>query len=152
MLLLSRKLKRINLCQWNTRKKESFYWLLTLSTPNIDKILCMKNIALKMVNGFEIKMTMESIMAIYTAWIWIWMTKRPDVDSDGDFSSDLIGRSWYNHFRSFSMGGNGNNPIYPLLSAVLSTWTEPETYFGWNHLVALSKHFRVKKCHFGNFS
>ena len=58
------------------------------------------------------------------------MTKRPGVDSDGDFSSYLIGRSWYNHFPSFSMDGNGNNPIYPLLSAVLSTWTEPETFYG----------------------
>ena len=52
----------------------------------------------------------------HTAWIWIWMTKRPGVASDGNFSSYLISRSWYNHFRSFSMGGNGNNTIYPLLS------------------------------------
>ena len=36
----------------------------------------------------------------------------------------------------------GNNPIYPLLSTVLSTWTEPETCFGLSHLVALSKHFK----------
>ena len=55
-----------------------------------------------------------------------------------------------------------NNPIYPLLSTVSRTWTEPEIC----HLVALSKHFKrsnlapnffeshtwVKKCHFGNFS
>ena len=29
-----------------------------------------------------------------------------------------------------AMTGFSNNPIYPPLSAVLSTWTEPETYFG----------------------
>jgi hypothetical protein len=58
------------------------------------------------------------------------MTKRPGGVSDGNFGSYLIGTSIYNHFRSFSMGGNGNNPIYPLLSAVLSTWTEPETFYG----------------------
>ena len=52
----------------------------------------------------------------HMAWIWIWMTKRPGVASDGNFSSYLIGRSWNNHFQSFSMGGNGNNTIYPLLS------------------------------------
>ena len=28
-----------------------------------------------------------------------------------------------------------NNPIYPLLSTFLSTLTQPETCFGWNHLV-----------------
>ena len=56
--------------------------------------------------------------------------------------------------------------IIQLLYTVLSTWTEPETCFGLNDLVALSKHFKrsnlaiknvelhawVKKCHFGNFS
>ena len=42
--------------------------------------------------------------------------KRPGITSDGNFSSYLIGRIWYNHFQSFSMGGNGNNTIYPLLS------------------------------------
>ena len=41
---------------------------------------------------------------------------RPGVTSDGNFSSYLIGKSWYNHFQSFSMGGNGNNTIYPHLS------------------------------------
>ena len=51
----------------------------------------------------------------HIAWIWIWMTKRPCITSDGDFSSYLIGRNWYNHFRSFSMGGN-ENMYYPLLS------------------------------------
>ena len=29
-----------------------------------------------------------------------------------------------------SMDGNGNNPIYSLLSTWISTWTEPETNFG----------------------
>ena len=32
--------------------------------------------------------------------------KKPGITSNGNFSSYLIGRSWYNHFRSFSMGGN----------------------------------------------
>ena len=52
----------------------------------------------------------------HTACIWFWMVKDVGVASDGNFSSYLIGRSWYNHFLSFSMGGNGNNTIYPLLS------------------------------------
>ena len=43
----------------------------------------------------------------HTACIWFWMAKDVGVASDGNFSSYLIGRSWYNHFRSFSMGGNG---------------------------------------------
>ena len=43
----------------------------------------------------------------HITWIWIWMTKRPCITSDGDFSSYLIGRNWYNHFWSFSMAGNG---------------------------------------------
>ena len=66
----------------------------------------------------------------HTAWIWIWMTKRPGVTSDGNFSSYLIRRSGYGWLFPFPVGGNGNNPIYPLLSTVLSTWTEPETCFG----------------------
>ena len=37
-----------------------------------------------------------------------------------------------------SMGGFGNNPIYPLLSTWISTWTEFETYFGKNTYMALS--------------
>ena len=61
-------------------------------------------------------LNLHLIINNHRAWIWIWMTKRPGVDSDGDFSSYLISRSWYNHFRSFSMGGNGNNTIHPLLS------------------------------------
>ena len=56
------------------------------------------------------------VILFHIAWIWIWMTKRPGITSDGNFSSYLIGRSWYKHFQSFSMGGNGNNTIYPLLS------------------------------------
>ena len=32
--------------------------------------------------------------------------KRPGVTFDTNFDSYLIGRSWYNHFRSFSMGEN----------------------------------------------
>ena len=56
-------------------------------------------------------LNLHLIINNHRAWIWIWMTKRPGVDSDGDFSSYLIGRSWYNHFPSFSMDGNGNNPI-----------------------------------------
>ena len=34
----------------------------------------------------------------HTAWIWIWMTKGPGITSDGNFSSYLICKSWYNHF------------------------------------------------------
>ena len=53
---------------------------------------------------------------LHTACIWFWMAKDVGVASDGNFSSYLIVRSWYNHFRSFSMGRNRNNTIYPLLS------------------------------------
>ena len=42
------------------------------------------------------------------------MTKRPDVTSDGNFSSYLIKRSGYGWLYPFPVGGNGNNPIYPL--------------------------------------
>ena len=35
--------------------------------------------------------------------------KRPAVTSHDNFSSYLIGRSWFNHFRSFSIGGNGGS-------------------------------------------
>ena len=42
------------------------------------------------------------------------MAKDVGVASDGNFRSCLIGRSWYNHFLSFSMGGNRNNPIYSI--------------------------------------
>ena len=52
------------------------------------------------------------------------MTKRPGITSDGNFNSFLIRRSGYGWLLPFPMGGNGNNPIYPLLSDVLSTWTE----------------------------
>ena len=56
------------------------------------------------------------VLLTHTACIWFWMAKDVGVASDGNFSSYLISKSWYNHFRSFSMGGNGNNTIYPLLS------------------------------------
>ena len=56
--------------------------------------------------------------------------KRPGVASDGNFSSFLIRRSVYDWLFLFPVGRNGNNPIYPLLSAFLSTWTVPETCFG----------------------
>jgi hypothetical protein len=56
--------------------------------------------------------------------------KWPGVASDGNFSSYLVRRSGYGWLFPFPVGGNGNNTIYPLLSAVLSTWTEPETCFG----------------------
>ena len=61
---------------------------------------------------------------------WILNGKRPGIESDGNFSSYLIRRSEYGWLFPFPVGGNGNNPIYPLLSAFLSTSTEPETYFG----------------------
>ena len=56
--------------------------------------------------------------------------KRPGMTSDVNFSSYLIGRSGYGWLFPFPVGGNGNDPIYPLLSTVLFTWTEPETCFG----------------------
>ena len=56
--------------------------------------------------------------------------KRPSISSDGNFRSCLIRRSGYGQLFPFTVGGNGNNPIYLLLSTVLSTWTEPETCFG----------------------
>ena len=68
-------------------------------------------------------------MLFHTARIWIWMTKRPGVASYGNFNSYLIGRSWYNHFWSFSRGRNVNNIIYPFLSTWITTWTEPEALY-----------------------
>ena len=56
--------------------------------------------------------------------------QRPGVVSDGNFSSYLIRRSGFGLLFPFPVGGNGKNTIYPLLSAILSTWTEPETCFG----------------------
>ena len=56
--------------------------------------------------------------------------KRPGVASDGNFSSYLTRWSGYGWLFLFPVGGNGNNQIYPLLSTVLSTWTELETCFG----------------------
>ena len=55
----------------------------------------------------------KAAFPFHTAYIWLWKAKDMGVASDGNFSSYLIGRTWYNHFRSFSMGGNGNNTIYP---------------------------------------
>ena len=43
----------------------------------------------------------------HTASIWFWMAIEVGVAYDGNFSSFLISRSWYNHFQLFSMGGNG---------------------------------------------
>ena len=36
----------------------------------------------------------------------------------------------YSKRKKNPVGGFGNNPIYPLLSTWISTWMEPETYFG----------------------
>jgi len=58
----------------------------------------------------------KAIKSSHTAWIWIWMTKRPGVTSDGNFSSCLIRRSEYVWLFPFPVGGNGNDTIYPLLS------------------------------------
>ena len=57
----------------------------------------------------------ESPKSKHTAWIWIWMTKRPGVTSDGNCSC-LIRKSGYGLLFPFPVGGNGNNTIYPLLS------------------------------------
>ena len=68
--------------------------------------------------------------------------KRPGVSSDGNFRSCLIRRSGYGWLFPFPVGGNGNNLIYPLLSTVLSTWTEPETFLDkvtWWHFHRTSK-------------
>ena len=52
--------------------------------------------------------------------------KRPGVTSDGNFSSYLIGRSWYNHFWSFSMGGNGGLHLQGMAQGIFynvaATW------------------------------
>ena len=45
--------------------------------------------------------------------------KWPGVASDGNFSSYFIRRSGCGWLFPFCVGGNGNNTIYPLLSAVL---------------------------------
>ena len=62
--------------------------------------------------------------AHHTACIWFWMAKDVGIASDGNFSSYLIGRSWYNHFRSFSMEGctNRANPANQPISEKLPKW------------------------------
>ena len=58
-----------------------------------------------------------------------------------------------------------NNPIYPLLSTEISTWTEQKTLYKKNYngilftasneyiwLLNLNFHAWIKKCHFGNFT
>ena len=64
--------------------------------------------------------------------------KRPGIDSDGNFSSYLIRRSGYGWLFPFPVGGNGNNPIYPLLSAFLSTWRHILDKVTWWHLQSTS--------------
>jgi hypothetical protein len=51
--------------------------------------------------------TLCDVKKLHTAWDLDLNGKRPGITSDGNFSSYLIVRSWYNHFWSFSMGGNG---------------------------------------------
>ena len=41
----------------------------------------------------------------------------------------LIWKKWFAKIFYFSMSGNGNGPIYPLLSTWISTWTEPEALY-----------------------
>ena len=52
------------------------------------------------------------------------MTKRPGATSDNDFIFKKINENIKE--KKNPMDGNGNNPIYPLLSTWISTWTEPE--------------------------
>ena len=49
----------------------------------------------------------------HTPWIWISMTKRPGVSSDGNFSSYLIRKSGHGWLFLFPVGGIGNDTIYP---------------------------------------
>ena len=66
-------------------------------------------------NRLKVFNSICKLMHFHTAWIWIWMTKRPSVTSDGNFSSYLIKRSGYGQLFPFPVGGNGNNTIYPHL-------------------------------------
>ena len=79
---------------------------------------CMRN---DLIFSFcESSTSLTSSIVSYQKWLhclrWTWWShcldldlngKRPGITSDGNFSSYLIGKNWYNHFRSFSMGGNG---------------------------------------------
>ena len=96
-----------------------FFGLLLLMIANILLVKCYKNSLEMKKPNWIINNDKGSVFIVetgHTACIWFWMVKDVGVASDGNFSSYLIGRSWYNHFWSFSMGGNGNNTIYPLLS------------------------------------
>ena len=60
-------------------------------------------------------------LTIHTAWIGIWMTKRPGATSDNGFI-----------FKKININTNMNikeNPIYQLLSTWISTWMEPEALY-----------------------
>ena len=54
------------------------------------------------------------------------MSKRPDATSDNGFISKKINENENVKEKKNPVGGFGNNPIYPLLSTWISTWTEPE--------------------------
>ena len=108
--------------KWVAKSQPSFSQILHIS-PILDKIpqlylvpsatkIKIRECPLMTSHVFWPFLTYQS----HTACIWFWMAKDVGVASDGNFSSYLIGRSWYNHFQSFSMGGNGNNTIHPLLS------------------------------------
>ena len=62
--------------------------------------------------SLAIQSSVHNMHWYHTAWIWIWMTKRPGVTSDGNFRSCLIRRSGYGWLFPFPVGGNGNNTIY----------------------------------------
>ena len=52
------------------------------------------------------------------------MTKRPGATSDNGFIFKTINQKRKD--RKKPVGGFENDPIYPLLSTWISTWTEPE--------------------------
>ena len=52
------------------------------------------------------------------------MTKRPGATSDNGFIFEK--KKENKNIKKNPVGGFGNNPIYPLLSTWISTWTEPE--------------------------
>ena len=89
--------------------------------------------------------------ACHTACIWFWMAKDVGMASDGNFSSYLICRSWYNHFLSFSMGGNvvfldGDNFCKAFAGALVNMCPHPEKPFSNSKTISQIKFpYRIEK-------
>ena len=117
-----RKIKmEYKICKIHTIKPESRHWFA--------KGRCMRkhNKGLEKPQYVTVNLICYAIFPLllfpfHTAWILIWMTKRQGVISEGIFRSQIIRKIWFT--KKISVRRFWNNPIYPLLSIRISTWTE----------------------------